>query len=134
MPELGPFVVALGFFAMIAYIAKVIGDTRIRRKALEAHLSADEADRFLNRGWNEPSTRSALKWGLVVLALGAGLLFVDLLTISFESPVAYAVLLLATGIALLGYYLIEQDDERMSEGPFSPSDTPSAESVGEPEL
>ncbi|MFB6230868.1 MAG: hypothetical protein ABEL04_06900 [Salinibacter sp.] len=134
MPEFGPFIVALGFFAMIAYIAKVIGDTRIRRKALEAHLSADEADRFLNQGWNEPSTRSALKWGLVVLALGAGLLFVDLLAISFESPLAYAVLLVATGIALLGYYLIEQDDERVDGGPYAPSDAPTAESIGETEL
>jgi len=130
----GPFIVALGFFAMIAYIAKVIGDTRIRRKAPEAHLSVDEADRFLNQGWSEPNTRSALKWGLVVLALGTGLVFVDLLAISFESPFAYAMLLVATGIALLGYSLIEQDDERTSDGPYALSDAPTTESIGETEL
>lgn len=131
--ELVPILVSLGFFGMCAYIAKVIGDTRIRRKALEARLSANEAAAFLNRGWNEPSTSSALKWGLVLLALGAGLLFVDLLAISFESPIAYAVLLGATGVALLGYYLIEQDDERQEGGPYAPSNTPTTESVGEPE-
>lgn len=135
MPEVGPFIVALGFFAMIAYIAKLIRDTRIRRKALESPISEEKIEELLNEGgWTEPSTRSALKWGLVVLALGAGLLFVDLLTISFESPVAYAVLLMATGGALLGYYLIEQGDENVNDGPFSPSDAPARESVGEPEL
>ncbi|PSQ94347.1 MAG: hypothetical protein BRD53_06345 [Bacteroidetes bacterium SW_7_64_58] len=61
---------------------------------------------------------SGLKWGLVVLALGAGLLLVDLLPISFESPVAYVVPLVATGIVLLNYDLTEQDDESPDDGPF----------------
>ncbi len=126
--------VPLGFFALVAYIAKLIRDTRIRRKALESPLSEEQVEDLLGQGsWTEPSTRSALKWGLVVLALGAGLLFVDLLAISFESPVAYAVLLVATGIALLSYYLIEQDDEPGLD-PYSTSETPSTESVNEPEL
>lgn len=126
--------VPLGFFALVAYIAKLIRDTRIRRKALESPLSEKQVEELLDRGgWPEPSTRAALKWGLVVLALGAGLLFVDLVAISFESPLAYAVLLVATGIALLGYYLIEQDEERRRD-PYAPSDAPAAESVGESEL
>jgi len=128
--------VPLGFFALVAYIAKLIRDTRIRRKALDSPLSEEQIEELLHRGgWAEPSTRAALKWGLVVLALGAGLLFVNILAISFESPVAYAVLLVSTGIALLGYYLIEQDDDdERTAGPYSPSDVPARESVGESEL
>jgi len=125
--------VPLGFFALVAYIAKLIRDTRIRRKALESPLSEEAAEAFVRGGSFEPSTKSALKWGLVVLALGAGLLFVDLLTISFESPLAYAVLLVATGIALLGYYLIEQDDATKETDLFSPAGASTRESVGEPE-
>lgn len=128
--------VPLGFFALVAYIAKLIRDTRVRRKALESPLSEEKIDELFSRGsWTEPSTRSALKWGLVILSLGVGLLLVNLFMISFESPAAYAVLFLATGTALLGYYLIERDDEeRQNSGPYSPSDAPTAESVGEPEL
>ena len=126
--------VPLGFFALVAYIAKLIRDTRIRRKALESPLSEKAAEAFVRGGSFEPSTKSALKWGLVVLAIGAGLLFVDLLTISFESPVAYAVLLVASGIALLGYYLIEQDDDERSDGAHAARNTPAAEPMGEPEL
>lgn len=105
------FAVPVAFFATIAYIAKLIGDTRIRRKALESRVSDDRAEAVVNRQWPEPSTRSALKWGLVILSLGVGMLLVDLLAVSFESPLAYAILLLATGTALLGYYLIERDED-----------------------
>jgi hypothetical protein len=126
--------VPLGFFALVAYIAKLIRDTRIRRKALESPLSEEAAEAFVRGGSFQPSTKSALKWGLVVLAIGAGLLFVDLLAISFESPVAYAVLLVASGIALLGYYLIEQDDEDRFSGTRAAHDTSSTEPMREPEL
>ena len=121
--------IPLGFFGMIAYIAKLIGDTRIRRKALDSQASADVAEAILNQRWKEPSTRSALKWGLIVVALGIGVLLVDLLTIGFESPLAYAILLLATGMALLGYYFVERETQlgeassyTASEESFSASD------------
>lgn len=126
--------VPLGFFALVAYIAKLIRDTRIRRKALESPLSEEAAEAFVRGGSFEPSTQSALKWGLVVLSIGVGLLFVDLLAISFESPVAYAVLLVASGIALLSYYLIEQDEEEWSDDSYTPGEAPTQESVREPEL
>ena len=136
------FLVPLGFFAMVAYIAKLIGDTRIRRKALESHANADVADAILNDRWSAPNTESALKWGLVIVALGAGILLVDLFRIGFESPLAYAVLLLATGTALLGYYVIERDaPDELGESPLTaPSTTQKrsapeeAEEVTDPEL
>jgi hypothetical protein len=137
MEDVVVFFVPLGFFAMIAYIAKVIGDTRIRRKVLEARVSADVADAILNRNWKEPSTLSALKWGLVIVALGAGLLLVDLFGIDFESPLAYALLLLSTGTALLGYYLIERDGDASLEDPSTSSSTidePAAETVQDPDM
>lgn len=126
--------IPLGFFALVAYISKLISDTRLRRKAIEAGMSEEKASAAYGGSWGEPSTRAALKWGLVIIALGLGLLLVDLFAISFESPFAYAVLLVATGIALLGYYLIERDDEREDRGPFTPSEAPSSEAVSEPEF
>lgn len=126
--------VPLGFFAMIAYIAKLIGDTRIRRKALESAVSDEKAEAILNRQWAEPSTRSALKWGLVIFALGGGVLLVDLFQISFESPLAYAILLLLTGLALLGYYAIEHDPQPPVPSSQTSHESSRPASVGETEL
>lgn len=103
--------VPLGFFALVAYISKLIADTRVRRKAMEAHTSAETAEAILHRRGAAPSTQSALKWGLVVLSLGAAVLLLDLFAVGFESPLAYGVMLLATGGALLSYYLVEHDAE-----------------------
>ena len=132
------FLVPLGFFAMVAYIAKLIGDTRIRRKALESHANADVADAILNQRWGAPNTLSALKWGLVIVALGLGILLVDLFAIGFESPLAYAVLLLATGVALLGYYFIERDNPEafngQSDGSATQKERSASERVRDPEL
>lgn len=129
--------VPLGFFAMIAYIAKLIGDTRIRRKVLDSAASEEMADALLSREWPAPRTRLALKWGLVLFSLGVGVLFVDIIAIGFESPMAYAILLLAAGAALLAFYAIERDDRR-EDGEqatmYQEEATGPAEPVRDPEL
>ena len=131
--------VPLGFFAMIAYIVKLISDNRLRRKVLNSPASEGMAEALLNRQWAEPRTRSALKWGLILFALGLGVLVVDLLTIGFESPLAYAILLLATGGALLGFYAVERDaldetERSTSDRSGSPIEPAASESMSESEL
>lgn len=131
--------VPLGFFAMIAYIVKLISDNRLRRKVLNSAASEGMAEALLDRQWAEPRTRSALKWGLILFALGLGVLFVDILAIGFESPLAYAILLLATGGALLGFYGIERDasgDETRSSADSSRSavESPASDPMEESEL
>lgn len=132
--DLVPILVPLGFFAMIAYVAKVIGDTRIRRKALEASVSDEVAEAVMTRRRVEPSARSALKWGLIIVALGGSMFLVEILPTSFESPMAYGILLLATGIALLGYYLIERENQLPIDASGSPQEASPRASVQEPEL
>jgi hypothetical protein len=105
------FLVPLGFFAMVAYIVKLISDNRLRRKVLNSAASEGMAEALLKEQRSGPQTRSALKWGLIFVSLGMGVLFVNVLAIGFESPLAYALLLLATGAALLGYYTIEHDND-----------------------
>ncbi|MEF8796730.1 MAG: hypothetical protein V5A48_09765 [Salinivenus sp.] len=99
---------------MVAYIVKLISDNRLRRKVLNSAASEGMAEALLKEQRSGPQTRSALKWGLIFVSLGAGVLFVNVLAIGFESPLAYALLLLATGAALLGYYTIEHDNEPVS--------------------
>lgn len=105
------FLVPLGFFAMVAYIVKLISDNRLRRRVLNSAASEGMAEALLKEQRSGPQTRSALKWGLIFVSLGAGVLFVNVLAIGFESPLAYALLLLATGAALLGYHIIERGNE-----------------------
>ncbi len=129
--------VPLGFFAMIAYIVKLISDNRLRRKVLNSAASEGMAEALLDRRWAEPGTRSALKWGLIFFALGLGVLVVHLLAIGFESPLAYAVLLLAAGGALLGFYAVERnasEETTSADASGSAVESPASESMQEPGL
>lgn len=132
------FLVPLGLFAMIVLIVKIVSDNRLRRKVLNSAASEDMAEALLDRQWAEPQTRSALKWGLILFSLGIGVLFVDVLALGFESPLAYAVLLLATGLALLVFYGIERNEDHPAAEDASYETSSAAESpsdpVGDPEL
>jgi hypothetical protein len=125
------FLVPLGFFAMVAYIVKAISDNRLRRKVLNAPVSEEMAEALLRKQRTGPQTRSALKWGLIFVALGVGVLFVNVLAIGFESPLAYALLLLATGAALLGYYTIEHDNRPVARMEADPTTRPTDGGEGE---
>lgn len=103
--------VPLGFFAAIVWIVKIISDNRIRRKVLDQRVSDELAEAILKRNAAAPSTLGALKWGLVVLAVGGALVLIELLTIDVDEPLAYGLLFLAAGGGLIAYYLIAQDEE-----------------------
>lgn len=126
------FLVPLGLFAMIAYIVKIVSDNRLRRKVLNSAASEEMAEALLDRQWAEPRTRSALKWGLVLFSLGIGVLVVNVLALGFESPMAYAVLLLATGLALLGFYAIERNEPREEEQGTAHERSSAAETPSDP--
>lgn len=98
--------VPLGFFAAIVLIVKIISDNRIRRKVLDQRVSDEMAEAILQKGKSEPSALTALKWGLVVLAVGGAFVLIELLATDVDSPLGYGLLFLAAGAGLVGYYLI----------------------------
>lgn len=106
--------VPLGFFAAIVWIVKIISDNRIRRKVLDQRVSDELAEAILKKDASEPSALGALKWGLIVLAVGGALVLVEMLSIDVDEPLAYGLLFLAAGGGLVAYYLIvsQHDEER----------------------
>jgi|APHM01.1.fsa_nt_gi hypothetical protein len=130
--------VPLGVFAMIAYIAKVISNARIRRRALESPFTPMQRTpssiraglpRVPSQHWSGASSSLRSVWVFLV----------DLFAIRFESPLAYGILVLSTGTALLGYCLTETGRERArrvrAHGPsWSTTERSSSEDIPDPEL
>jgi len=109
--------VPLGFFVAIVWIVKIISDNRIRRKVLDQRVSDDLAEAILAKNVSKPSALGALKWGLIVLGLGGALVFIEMLSIDVDEPLAYGLMFLAAGGGLVAYYLIAaQDEEEMPSG------------------
>jgi len=98
--------VPLGFFAAIVWIVKIVSDNRIRRKVLDQRVSDELAEAILQKDRSEPSALGALKWCLIVLAVGASLLLMGIFSVDVDEPLGYGLLFSAAGGGLVAYYLI----------------------------
>ena len=96
-------VVWISFFTTMAFIAKILSDNRLRRRVLESRVSKDFVQ-ALFAGHTSHDRWQALKWGFVVMALGFGMVLVDMLALDWERPLTYGLLLILMASALLLYY------------------------------
>jgi hypothetical protein len=92
--------------AVCAVVAiKIIEESRLRRRLAETHATEElvnalaQADERNRRG-------SALKWGIVLMAIGAAFGAIGLLGLSAEDPASYGLLFGAAGLGLLGFRLL----------------------------
>ena len=100
-----PALVFVSFFAFVLGVTKILSDNWTRRKLIEARVS-DDVIRTLFRKENDPEMFAALKWGIVLVALGLGLIASEQLHLSFQEPMAWGVVLVFGGGGLLAYYAI----------------------------
>ena len=100
-----PVLVFISFFAFILGTTKVLSDNWTKRKLIEARVSEDII-RALFRKESDPEMFAALKWGIVLAALGLGLIVSQYLPSRFEEPLAWGVVLVFGGVGLLAYYAI----------------------------
>ena len=98
-----PVLVFISFFAFILGTTKVLSDNWTKRKLIEARVSEDII-RALFRKESDPEMFAALKWGIVLAALGLGLIVSQYLPSRFEEPLAWGVVMVFGGAGLLLYY------------------------------
>lgn len=101
----GPTLVLVGFFAFVLGVTKVLSDNWTKRTLIGSRVS-DDVIRTLFRKGSDPELFAALKWGIVLLALGLGLIVSQYLPSRFEEPLAWGVVLVFGGVGLLAYYAI----------------------------
>jgi uncharacterized protein DUF6249 len=95
----------VGFLCLVAIVRAVV-DSRLRRRLAETHAS-EELVRALAETEREDRRTGALKWGLVLIASGAGFVVIDVLRLGSEDPAAYGLLLCSAGMGLLAFHLLQ---------------------------
>lgn len=100
-----PAVVFVSFFAFVLGVTRVLSDNWTKRRLIEARVSEDVI-RTLFRKESDPEMFAALKWGIVLVSLGLGLMVSQYLPSRFEEPLAWGVVLVFGGVGLLAYYAI----------------------------
>ena len=98
--------IPFALFFMIGYIVKVVSEYRLRKNLVEKGI-IDETIKHLYTKAEQPGILSSIKWGMILIAAGLGLLvFSTLREAGFGDEFAIAFMFIFAGIALLIYYFI----------------------------
>jgi len=97
----------LGTIAIgIIMLTRTLTDYFLRKKMVDKGLVGDDAGELLRT--QSESKLSALKWGLIVLSGGIGLMLIDLIPNKENSAMPFGVLATCLSLGFLSYFLIAQ--------------------------
>lgn len=99
--------IPITLFIAIAYAIKVTVEAYTRRRIIESRGSEDLVRSLLD-GEAARRRQSSLHWGSVLLALAVGFGMVEVIGVDQVTPGTIALLLGATGLGNLAYYLLER--------------------------
>ncbi|MFY2763097.1 hypothetical protein [Arenimonas sp. MALMAid1274] len=102
-----PILIPITLFVCIAYSIKTVVDAYTRRRIIESRGS-EELVRSLLDGEANRRRLASLHWGCVLVALAVGFGLVEWIGTERVTPGVVAVLLGATGLGNLAFYLLER--------------------------
>lgn len=97
--------IPITLFICIVYAIKVVVDARVRRQMVDSNGS-QELVRSLLEGEEVRRRHGALRWGVILVLLAAGFGIVQASGWDQLNPGVIAVLVGATGLGNLAYYLM----------------------------
>ena len=102
-----PFTVLATIGLTFYGVTKLLTDYYLRKKMVEKGLVGEDAANILTRDHEQMSRYSSLKWGLIVVAAGVGLLISNIVAdFEREPTLSLAILAISIGFGFLVYYFI----------------------------
>ena len=105
MFDLEVFIPIVMFFA-VAYIVKVVSDNRVRRMAVEKGIAKEDLKNLFYNG-RAGNVSSSLKWGIVLIAVGAALFISQLIPAENIEAVTLGLIFVFAGIGLVISYVLD---------------------------
>ncbi|NIR50534.1 hypothetical protein GWO43_18635 [candidate division KSB1 bacterium] len=103
--ELIPIIIVPAFFFSVVAIIKIISDNALRKKIIETGV-VDENIKYLYANRTSNQVPSSLKWGMILIAVGAAILVGQLVPYSFQEEATISGMLILAGVALIVYYFL----------------------------
>ncbi len=119
MGDLTPVFVLLVIFGGIIGIVRVVSESRLRNKLIEKGM-VDEKARYIWGAGNGHSHLANLKWGMVLVAIGAAALISQFLPYDMNDGGTVGLMLIFGGLAFLIYYPIAAKYAREHQGGPTP--------------
>lgn len=97
-------VASVAFFGSIVWIVKLLAENKTRRTAIEKGLSGEDLAHLFHR---EAAAASGLKWGLVLIGAGLGLVIgLFMVPPEVRPMVTSSLSVILAGIGLVIYYVL----------------------------
>ena len=94
-------------------ITKTLTDYFLRKKMVEKGLVGEDAVKILSKEMNEVNRYSSLKWGLIILSGGIGLVIIEVFADWNElSSLPLGILSISISIGFLVYYFIVKNSRK----------------------
>ena len=104
-PEIMALFMPIASFIAIAFIIKIISDNRTRRVAIEKGM-LNENLKYLYYDRFEHHLPSALKWGIILIAVGSAIFVGRMFPYDIMEEVTIGTMLIFAGCGLILYYYI----------------------------
>ncbi len=101
-PEI--IIVPVIFFCLVA-VVKIISDNRLKRILIEKG-KLDESAKFLHQHQAAANPLSSVKWGMVLIGIGAALLLSQFFPYTFSDEAILGLIFLFAGLGFLIYYFL----------------------------
>ena len=101
-------ITVLGTFSLgLIFFVKTLRDYQLRKKMVEKGYVNPENESVLKRFKNE-NQNANLKWGLLVLFAGIGLVLIEFLPFRNESTLPFGVFAICVSLGFLIYFIISK--------------------------
>lgn len=95
----------VAFFVIVAVIIKMFLDYRMRRRLIDKGL-VDENIKHLFPNESVGQRLTALKWGLVLVGIGAAVLIGQLFPYRISDEITISLMFIFSGVGLLVFYIV----------------------------
>ena len=102
------------FFGFIYLVVKLLSDNRIRHKLIDKDMVGENIKHLYMRP-EDYGVPSALKWGMVLIAVGLAFLVGQLVPYSMKGEMTVAGVFFFAGLGLVFYYFIARKIGKRSE-------------------
>jgi len=105
--ELTPVLIIGTLCYLVGFIVETLSKNRLRSKVITSGISDEK---FLQGLFTKPqkidNRYQSLKWGLILLFTGMGLIILEFIPYQHDSPLPYGIEATAVALGFLIYYLI----------------------------
>ena len=97
----------IGSFGFSVYFfTKVLTDYILKKKMIEKGYVNEDTQAIFKKQVTATNQYSSLKWGLLALSGGIGLILIDYLQVDMDSALPYGILSVSLSVGFLVYYFL----------------------------